>query len=57
MTEETKIKLFEKMLELEHLGEKETFDHHNYIEQSNGAYLMLEILGLGSEYINWSTGK
>lgn len=57
MTEEMKIKLFEEMLKLEHLGERTTFDHHDYCEQSNGAYKMLTVLGLNAEYIKWSIGK
>ena len=57
MTEEIKMVLFEKMLKLEHLAEVETFDGHNYVEQSNGAFHMLSALGLGSEYISWSVGK
>lgn len=57
VTQETKTKLFEKVLELEHMGEKPTFDGRDYVEQSNGAYEMLKILGLGREYINWAMGK
>ena len=61
MTEEMKLKLFERMLNLEKLGETQTngklFDHANYIEKSNGAYEMLRILGLDREYIRWSYGK
>lgn len=45
------------MLELEHLAEKTTYDHHNYNEQADGAFKMLEVLGLEREYINWSFGK
>lgn len=57
MTDEIKTVLFEKMLKLEHLAEVETFDGHNYVEQSNGAFEMLSALGLGSEYVSWSFGK
>ena len=57
MSEEIKAKLFEKMLELEHLAEVETFDGRDYFEQSDGAFQMLQIMGLGSEYIRWSFGK
>ncbi len=57
MKKETKEKLFEAMLELEHLGERPTFDGRDYVEQANGAFQMLQILGLGREYINWSFGK
>ena len=52
-----KEKLFNKMLELEHLGEEKTYDNHNYVEQSNGAFHMLALLGLDKEYIEWSFGK
>ena len=57
MTQETKLKMFEKVLELEHLAERETFDHRNYVEQANGAFEMLMILGIDKEYIDWSFGK
>ncbi len=57
MTDEMKTKLFEKVLELEHLAEEVTYDGRNYAEQSNGAYAMLETLGIGKEYIEWSYGK
>ena len=57
ITNEMKYKLFEKMLELEHLGETKTYDGRNYAEQSNGAYKMLQTLGLDTEYIHWSFGK
>lgn len=61
MEDEMKLKLFERMLNLEKLGEMQTngklFDHVNYIEMSNGAYEMLRILGLDREYIRWSYGK
>lgn len=58
MTDEMKVKLFEIMLKLEHLGEKHnTFDGHDYLEQSNGAFKMLLALGFAKEYINWSIGK
>lgn len=57
MNEEMKIKLFEKVLELEHLAEAKTYDGRNYFDQSEGAFSMLQILGLGSEYINWAVGK
>lgn len=57
MTEEIKRKLFEEMLRLEHLSEVKTYDNRDYFEQANGAFAMLEILGLGSEYIRFSEGK
>lgn len=57
MTEDMKLELFKAVLELEHLAEVETFDHRDYCEQSNGAFLMLQILGLDHEYIEWSFGK
>ena len=52
-----KVKLFNKMLELEHLAEARTFDGRNYNEEANGAFQMLEILGIAKEYIRWSEGK
>ena len=57
LTEEMKTRLFEQMLELEHLGEGKTYDGHDYVEQSNGAYLMLKALGLGTEYLVWAIGR
>ena len=57
MTQEMKNKMFEKMLELEHLGEVKTYDGRNYCEQANGAYAMLQVIGLDKEYIEWSYGK
>lgn len=60
ISEQMKLALFNKMLQLEHLGEmqeKGLFDHVDYIAESNGAYKMLDILGLGREYFRWSYGK
>ena len=57
INEEMKIKLFQKVLDLEHLAEAHTFDGRNYCEQSEGAFAMLEVMGLGREYIRWSYGK
>ncbi len=61
MKTDIKIKLFEQMLDLEHKGELQTagklYDNVDYIAESNGAYKMLEILGINSEYIKWSFGK
>lgn len=57
MTEEMKIKLFENVLRLEHLSGKKTYNNRNYFEQADGAFQMLEIMGLTKEYIDWSCGK
>lgn len=61
MDKEVKMKLFEQMLELENLAELycdgHTYDGRNYFEQCNGASKMLVVLGLSSEYIQWSYGK
>lgn len=57
MTNEIKMKLFERVLELEHLGEVETFDGRNYSEQTDGAFQMLQILGISKEYLDWAIGK
>lgn len=51
------MELFEKVLELEHLAEKETYDNRNYYEQAIGAFQMLKILGVASEYVRWAEGK
>ena len=57
MTQEMKISLFEKVLELEHLAERTTYDGRDYTEQADGAFQMLQVLGISKEYINWSFGK
>ena len=57
LTEEMKLKLFERLLWLEHMGEETTYDHRNYSAESDGAYSMLQVLGLGREYLNWAMGK
>lgn len=58
MTRGEKTKLFEKMLELEHLAYKDNPQHtERSYDQMNGAFLMLDAIGLGSEYIHWACGK
>jgi hypothetical protein len=57
ISDETKMKLFQEMLRLEHLGETKTYDGRNYVDQSDGAFEMLKILGLATEYIKWALGK
>ena len=61
MSQEIKEKLFEKMLWLEHMSEAQCngklYDKRDYFAESNGAYEMLTILGIGREYINWAIGK
>lgn len=57
MNKDDKIRAFEKVLELEHLAEAKTFDGRNYFEQADGAFKVLEALGLGGEYIEWAFNK
>lgn len=57
MDTETKMKLFNKMLELEHLSDTQRFDGGNYYEQASGAFEMLQAVGLGKEYVEWAFGK
>ena len=57
MTEETKIRLFEVALNLEHLGNENTYDGHDYASQAIGAFKMLMAIGLDTEYIKWANGK
>ena len=57
MKQELKKAMFERMLELEHLAEATTYDGRDYNEQAEGAFQMLQILGLGGEYINWAIGR
>ncbi len=51
MNDEMKLAVFEKMLDLEHLAESETFDGRDYAERANGAFEILAIIGLSNEYI------
>lgn len=55
--EEKKIEMFETMLKYETLAEKKTYDGVNYFDMANGAFSMLEIIGLSREYIRWAEGK
>lgn len=57
ITPEKKQEMFQMLLELENKSEIETFDNRNYLSESTGAFLMLQILGLEKEYINWAVGK
>ena len=58
MTDKQKNELFEKMLELEHLGEINTSNGINYfVTMSDGMFEAFKILGIESEYIKWSYGK
>lgn len=57
MEQELKEKLFAEVLRLETLAGKKTYDGRDYCEQSEGAYSMLTIMGIGIEYIRWAYGK
>ena len=57
ISEEKKIEMFTKCLEYETLSGKRTYDNRDYFELSEGAFAIIEILGLGREYVNWSYGK
>ena len=57
ITEEQKMAMFKKVLEMETLAERPNYGVHNYAEQADGAFLMLDILGLGKEYIEWAYKK
>lgn len=58
MTKNEKEKLFKHMLWLEHKEDEEaTYVETNYHEQASGAFAMLQVLGIASEYINWAIGK
>lgn len=61
MSKEMKEKMFNKVLWLEHMGELQSqgklFDNRDYIAESKGAYEMLTILGIGTEYLYWAIGK
>lgn len=53
ITEEKKTELFEQVLRFEHLAENGAVSG----EMSDGAFAMLQVLGLSSEYIQWAIGK
>ena len=61
MSQEMKEKMFNKVLWLERMGELQAdgklYDNRDYIAESDGAYEMLTILGIGREYLNWAIGK
>lgn len=57
ITNEMKEEMFKKMLEFEHLAEKQTFDGIDYNDKANGMFVAFEIMGIGSEYIEWAVGK
>jgi hypothetical protein len=57
ITEAQKMAMFKKVLEMETLAERPNYGVHNYAEQSDGAFQMLGILGLGKEYIEWAYKK
>ena len=54
MTGGKKLALFQKMATLEELAGLKTYDNRNYLEQSEGFYQALTILGINKEYIKWS---
>lgn len=59
ITKEMKQKLFDKLLWLEQMAQEQQagklYDHRDYYSESEGAYQMIELLGLGKEYMHWST--
>ena len=61
ITDEMKTKMFEKVLEYEKLAIKQDYygsiELTDYHDKSDGAFNILEILGLGGEYVKWSYGK
>lgn len=61
MSMEMKEKLFKKVLWLEKMAEQQCagklYDSRDYLAESDGAYLMLDIMGIGREYLNWAIGK
>lgn len=57
MTKEQKEGIFNVMLQLEKLAEKKTYDGHDYNEQANGSFAILQAPGIGREYIRWSDNK
>ena len=60
MTKKEKEKLFEAMLYLEHQQDKYVTNdsvRKKRFYESEGAFYMLEELGIGREYIRWAIGK
>lgn len=57
MTCEEKTKLFQTMLDIEHKEQDNQHYTTEYFHQANGAFAMLQALGISSEYINWAIGK
>ncbi len=56
ITNEVKEALFKKMAQFEALSNIKTYDGNDYFERSQGAWAMLVILGIESEYIKYSEG-
>lgn len=50
----TKTRLFEELEQMELLAAKTTYDGIDYNARSDGAFQMLQILGLSKEYIEWA---
>lgn len=61
MTQAEKEMLFQQMLSLEHKRELycdgKLYDNVDYWSMAEGAYKMLQAIGIGTEYINWAIGK
>lgn len=57
ITNEKKTELFEKVLYYERKAQWATHDQKSYFDLAEGAFQMLEILGLDREYIFYSFGK
>lgn len=64
VTEQMKLELFHKMLYMEHMAEQQQdgklygpLNAWDWNSESQGAFQMLEIMGLGRAYIRWSNGK
>lgn len=57
MSEDVKLKLFNEVFKLEQLAQNDDELNDRYWAQSEGAFAILQILGLGAEYIRWSFSK
>ena len=60
MKSEVKEELFEKMLLLEKLAAGDVYGkktRDTYFHEANGAFKMLDILGLSHEYFEWAFNK
>lgn len=57
VTYDTIEEVFTTMLVLENKASENLYDNRDYFEQAEGAFKILQSLGLSRDYINWAIGK